>query len=97
MAYYDMTVGIVATVVFTALLLVIYKFVVNPQKVISAESLQTKCPNAWNYNPLTEMCEPTYSTHCTPFDPYAQTLQSAVAKCNVAQSCGTFWPGFCAT
>jgi hypothetical protein len=95
MGYYDMTVGIIATIVFTALLLVIYKFVVNPQKVISSESLQTTCPDSWKYNIGTKMCEPTGLTHCTPFDPSAQTLQSAAAKCNVAQSCGTFWPGYC--
>ena len=90
-----MTVGIIATVVFTVLLLLIYKYAINPQMVINSQELETKCPDAWNYNYTTLMCEPTYSTHCTPFDPYAQTLQSAVAKCNVAQSCGTFWPGFC--
>jgi hypothetical protein len=93
MAYYDMTAGIIATIVFTGLLLLAYKFVMNPQMVYSP--MQTTCPDAWTFNAGTKLCEPTYSTHCTPFDPNATTLQSAVAKCNVAQSCGTFWSGYC--
>ena len=93
MASYDMIVGVIATVVFTVLLLVIYKFVINPQTVYNA--VKTQCPDAWTFNSGTGLCEPTYPTHCTPFDPNATTLGTAAAKCNVAQSCGTFWSGYC--
>jgi hypothetical protein len=93
MASYDMIVGVIATIVFTVLLLVIYKFVVNPQTVYNA--VKTQCPDAWTFNSGSRLCEPTYPTHCTPFDPKAQTLQTDAAKCNVAQSCGSFWSGYC--
>ena len=88
-----MVTGALLTVVFTVVILLVYKFVVNPQMVYG--STQTTCPDAWTYNGGTKMCEPTYSTHCTPFDPNAQTLDTAAAKCNVAQSCGSFWSGYC--
>jgi hypothetical protein len=93
MAYYSMGFGIVATVVFTVIILALYKFVANPQMVYSPN--KSSCPDAWTFNAATKKCEPTYPTHCTPFDPNATTLDSAVAKCNVAQSCGTFWSGYC--
>jgi len=93
MDYYSIILGVFLTVVFTVLFLGIYKFVANPQMVYSPA--QSGCPDAWTFNALTKKCEPTYPTHCTPFDPNAQTLDSAVAKCNVAQSCGTFWSGYC--
>jgi hypothetical protein len=93
MAYYGTAIGIVLTIAFTLGILAVYKYVANPQMVYSP--IQSQCPDAWTFNLDTKKCDPTYDTHCTPFDPNAQTLDSAVAKCNVAQSCGTFWPGYC--
>lgn len=86
----------VLVVVFTAVFLGIYKVFVNPQVVYSPDIKNaSKCPDRWNYNSGTGMCEPAYSTPCFPFDPDAVAMNSAVAKCNVAQSCGTSWSGIC--
>jgi hypothetical protein len=93
MSYSDLATAFVVTAVFTVLFLVAYKYIVNPQMVLNVEKSQ--CPDRWTYNAGTKMCEPKYDTHCTPFDPDAPTLQTAEAKCNVAQSCGSFWPGNC--
>jgi hypothetical protein len=93
MSYSDLAVAIIATAIFTVAFLAIYKYVINPQKVLTIAKSQ--CPDRWNYNSITKQCEAQYQTHCTPFDPNAPTLQTASAKCNVAQSCGTSWPGNC--
>jgi len=87
----------VLTVLFTVGFLLIYKFVINPQVVFTpnAKSM-AQCPDRWNYNMVSRMCEPGYDTHCMPFDPSAPTLESASSKCNVARSCGTTWSGYCA-
>jgi hypothetical protein len=81
---------------FTALFLVIYKFVINPQMIVTptATSLGT-CPDRWSFNVTTKMCEPNYKTQCMPFNPDMSTLNTYAAKCNVARSCGTTWGGFC--
>lgn len=93
MSYSDLAVAIIATAIFTVVFLALYKYVINPQKVLTLAKSQ--CPDRWSYNSLTKKCDPQYDTHCTPFDPDAPTLVSAEAKCNVAQSCGSFWPGNC--
>jgi hypothetical protein len=83
----------VLVVGFTMLFLWAYKTFVNPEVVYSMPV--SKCPDRWNYNAATGMCEPAYKSECFPFNPDSPTLDSAVAKCNVAQSCGSFWPGAC--
>jgi len=93
MSYSDIATAFIATAVFTVLFLVAYKYIVNPQVVLNVTKAQ--CPDRWSYNAATHMCEPHYTTHCTPFNPDAATLQTASAKCNVAQSCGSFWAGYC--
>jgi hypothetical protein len=93
MSYSDLAVAIIATAIFTVAFLAVYKYVINPQKVLTIAKSQ--CPDRWSYNSGTKQCEPNYQTHCTAFDPDAATLQTASAKCNVAQSCGTSWPGYC--
>ena len=86
----------VLVVFFTATFLFLYKTFLNPQVVYSApEKMTNKCPDRWNYNYGTGKCEPAYKTECFPFEPDAPTLKSAVAQCNVAQSCGTSWSGVC--
>ena len=86
----------VLVVLFTAGFLWAYKAFVNPQVVYSPpEKMSSRCPDRWNYNYGTGMCEPAYKTECFPFNPDAPTLKSVPAKCNVAQSCGTSWSGVC--
>ena len=86
----------VLTIVFTCIFLVIYKYLVNPQIVVYADSsAMSQCPERWLYNSGTSMCEPAYDTSCMPFDPKAPTLKSVKAKCNVANSCGTTWGTMC--
>jgi hypothetical protein len=55
----------------------------------------SKCPDRWTFKPATAMCEPAYSTQCTPFNPSAPTLYSAAAKCELAKRCNTDWSGVC--
>jgi hypothetical protein len=86
----------VATILFTLLFLVIYKFLINPQVVLPADlKSMSQCPDMWTFNMKTHMCEPNYKTECLPFDPQAPTLNTVLAKCNVARSCGTTWGGVC--
>jgi hypothetical protein len=86
----------VLVVIFTTVFLVIYKMVANPQVVLSPpEKMSSRCPDRWNYNMATGMCEPAYKTECFPFNPDGVAISSDPAKCNLAQSCGTFWSGVC--
>ena len=90
----DVFVAVVVSIVVTLLLLAIYKFVINPQMVIPPGKGGT-CPELWLLNPGSNMCEPQYTTKCTPFDPNSPTLQNSVAKCSLAHSCGTDWAAHC--
>jgi hypothetical protein len=93
MSYSDLMIAVVATAIFTVAFLALYKYVMNPQKVLNIGKSQ--CPDRWTYNIGTKQCEPQYDTKCTAFNPDATTLQTAAAKCNVAHGCGTSWPGNC--
>ncbi len=84
----------IITVVFAVLIIVFYKFVINPQYIRTVASL-SQCPDRWNYNQISHLCEPAYDTHCLAFDPTANTLTTMIAKCNLARGCGTFWSGMC--
>ena len=85
------------TVVFTVVLLVIYKLVVNPQVVITLDGSQmSKCPDSWTYDSVGQVCRTNGQSTCMPFDPDASTIQTAAAKCNLARTCGTTWNGMCA-
>jgi hypothetical protein len=82
--------------VFTVALILLYKYLINPQIIVTADtSSMAKCPDRWNYDSIKKMCEPGYETHCLPFNPDVPTLNTYSAKCNVARSCGTTWSGFC--
>lgn len=84
------------TAVFTVILLVIYKLVINPQIVLTLDPKKmAKCPDSWKYNVATKLCEPNAATSCMPFSPDESTIQSASAKCNLARTCGTTWSGMC--
>uniref|UniRef100_A0A6C0AIM5 CPW-WPC domain-containing protein n=1 Tax=viral metagenome TaxID=1070528 RepID=A0A6C0AIM5_9ZZZZ len=85
--------AIVATIVFTIILLIIYKLIVNPQMVIVAS--KAKCPDLWAYNEKEKVCEPQYKTSCSSFDPKSPSLHTATAKCTLAHRCGSTWAGYC--
>jgi hypothetical protein len=85
------------TAFFTVGFLLIYKFVINPQVILSLDtSKMAKCPDGWAYNIATSTCDPQVKSTCYPFDPDAIAIQSAAAKCNLARTCGTTWSGMCA-
>ncbi len=86
----------VLTAIFTILIIVFYKYVINPQMIIkpTLENMD-KCPDNWKYNETSKLCEPQYQTHCTAFDPEDNILKTVEAKCNLARNCGTTWSGFC--
>jgi len=84
------------TLVFTVMMILAYKFLINPQIVLTLDgSKMAKCPDAWAFNSGTGLCETNMPTHCTAFDPDAMAIQSAAAKCNLARTCGTTWSGMC--
>jgi len=84
----------VLAAIFTILFVAIYKYILNPQYVPTGTNM-SQCPDMWNYNSTTKMCEPGYKTHCLPFNPSVNTLVTMTAKCNLARSCGTSWSGMC--
>uniref|UniRef100_A0A6C0CHE6 CPW-WPC domain-containing protein n=1 Tax=viral metagenome TaxID=1070528 RepID=A0A6C0CHE6_9ZZZZ len=88
---YDIFTTVIATALFTVILLAVYKYVLNPSMVIQTQI--NKCPDLWTYDG--KMCVPQYETQCSAFDPDAPTLQTDAAKCNTAHTCGTSWSGYC--
>jgi hypothetical protein len=80
------------TIVIIAVVLVLYKFVFNPQIIIipSVRNL-TGCPDKWRYDGL--MCNPTYQTICQPFNP--KSIQTLSEACKICKECGTNWSGQC--
>ena len=90
-----MVTAIIAAVV-TLILLVLYKYVLNPQVIYTPDiANMTKCPDRWNYDPVSKNCVPAYKTSCLPFNPENSHLDTLTSRCNVARSCGTTWSGFC--
>ena len=82
------------TVLFTVLFIAAYKVLINPQIVITPDARKmSKCPDNWTYDGT--VCRPNSQSICMPFDPSADTIQSASAKCNLARTCGTTWSGLC--
>ncbi len=82
------------TIVLLGITFVVYKFIINPQIIVtpSASKLDT-CPARWSYDPATKLCKPDYATSCKAFDPTTITTMSQA--CRIANSCGTNWSGFC--
>jgi hypothetical protein len=86
----------VLTALFTILFLVVYKYGFNPQMVKNLKGSDfPKCPDRWSYDSVHNMCIPMYFTPCFAFNPNDPTLDSAVAKCNMARTCGTTWNKAC--
>ena len=81
---------VIVSLVTVAVLLVLYKFLFNPQIVLDT-SIAGKCPENWSFNGT--LCTPEYTTNCVAFDP--STVKSSVQACNIARSCGTGWQGKC--
>lgn len=89
-----MVTALVAIIV-TMIILLLYKYVFNPQIVYTPDiSKMSKCPDRWNYDPISKTCAPGYKTACLPFNPDLN-MDTLNARCNVARSCGTSWSGFC--
>jgi hypothetical protein len=82
------------TIVLAGVGLVIYKFIVNPQIIVtpSVEKL-SQCPTRWTYDAGTKLCSPDYATSCKPFDP--STITNVQQACNIATTCGTNWSDVC--
>jgi hypothetical protein len=89
----DVLVSVFATVLFTVVFLALYKYLVNPQMVRPAGKGRA-CPDLWALTP-DGLCQPQYATICSSFDPKTSTLETPDAKCNLAHTCGTDWPGYC--
>ena len=81
---------ILVSLLTIGLILVIYKYVFNPQ-VIPRSIGESVCPDNWLLS--NGLCEPQYETNCAAFDP--NSLTSSAQACNIARSCGTGWPGKC--
>lgn len=81
---------------FTLIFLFLYKYVINPTIVYTPNlDNMSKCPDRWNFDPITGKCAPGYKTSCLPFDPEDSTLNTLTARCNLARNCQTSWSGFC--
>jgi hypothetical protein len=82
------------TFVWIILFVVIYRYVFNPQIVITPSVEKLKgCPDRWTFNG--KLCEPDYTTSCRPFDP--KTITTLSQACNICKSCGTNWSNMCLT
>lgn len=70
----------------------IYKFVFNPQIVITPSlSNASKCPERWTFH--NGFCNPDYETVCIPFDP--SKLTNITEACAIAKKCQTNWSDMC--
>lgn len=78
--------------VLTIVVLVIYKFVINPQIVVTPSRKHlSDCPERWKFDGTN--CIPQYETKCIAFNP--KTIQTIQQACNIAKKCGTDWDGMC--
>lgn len=88
--------AVVIGIVVTLIILAIYKYGLDPLVVYKPNTdNMAKCPDRWNYSPISKRCIPAYKTNCLPFDPDDSTLNSLTERCNLARKCGTEWSGFC--
>jgi len=81
---------VAVSVVTVVVLILLYRFVFNPQTMVATSGSST-CPDRWSLDG--GLCVPSYDTTCAPFDP--QTITSKAYGCNLARTCGTSWPGMC--
>jgi hypothetical protein len=76
---------IIVAIIFTILIFLIYKFILNPQIV---DKQQNQCPTGWIYSD--PLCTPTYQTSCSAFNPSKMT--SRADKISFSERCGVRWP-----
>ena len=81
---------VIVSLVTVAILLVLYKYLFNPQVVLDT-TISAQCPDNWGFE--NGLCVPQYITNCAPFDP--TSVKSSAQACNIARSCGTGWQGKC--
>jgi len=80
------------SVFWVVVVLLIYKYVFNPQiLIIPSVTNLSGCPDRWSFDG--QMCTPNYTTSCKPFDPLKITMLSEA--CNICKTCGTNWNGQC--
>jgi hypothetical protein len=76
------TIGV--SIIFTLIIFLLYKFVLNPQ-IVDKQSSQ--CPTNWTYS--APLCTPNYETSCSAFNPSKMT--SKADRISFAESCGVQW------
>lgn len=80
------------TIVIITVVLILYKFVFNPQILIIPSIRNLKgCPDKWKYDGL--MCIPDYPTSCQEFNP--KSITSLSEACDICKKCWTNWSGQC--
>jgi hypothetical protein len=80
------------TIVWIFIILILYRFVFNPQILIIPSVINLKgCPEHWYKQG--SLCVPNYTTSCRPFDPLKITTLSQA--CSICKACGTNWNGQC--
>ena len=83
-------------VVTLCFLIFIYLYILQPViQIRKGTHITQLCPDRWDYNPKTSLCEPKYSTTCRPFNPKNPGLQSFAAQCDLALACATDWGKKC--
>ena len=65
-------------------------FCLKPTVVLPYQGVLSQCPARWVLE--NGFCVPQYSTKCKAFKP---DTYSNIQKCDIAQSCGTYWSGIC--
>ncbi len=76
--------NLIVAVVFTVIIFLVYKFVLNPQIQLVQGSEQ--CPEGWIYEK--PLCKPGYLTKCREFDP---SKLSKADKIHFVKKCGVTW------
>jgi len=76
---------LIVAIGFTLLIFFLYKYVLNPQIIISQATQE--CPSRWTYN--NPLCTPDYETTCKAFDP---SKMGKADRIDFIQKCGLQWP-----
>ena len=86
----------IIAVITLCFLIFVYLYILQPVIQIRKRTTITQlCPDRWDYNPKTSLCEPKYATTCRPFNPKNPGLQSFAAQCDLALACATDWGKKC--
>jgi len=82
---------VVSTLAVLALIVWAYMRL-RPSVVLPHGGIVAQCPARWSRDGETGECVPQYPTQCKSFNPDTYT---DAQKCDIAQSCGTYWKGLC--